>query len=148
MNIFMEAFTDEFEKQARVSLSGLEEYMGYYLPDDLEVPAREELRRQTASRFGVRHPWLTGIPTLGIWPAVAHSKAYSQTERKLFRKYPKARELAEAARQRYLEELEATKDIRIAQEQRAAKAEQAAFIGAALTGAASTAARAFEKNKE
>ena len=44
----------------------------------------EEAKKKS---FSLRHPWLTGIPTLGLAPAIAHSNATSRIARDLLRRH-------------------------------------------------------------
>jgi hypothetical protein len=58
------------------------------LGDEDETLANKLIEEATANSLGVRHPWLTGIPTLGIWPAISKEKALESISRKLFRARP------------------------------------------------------------
>ena len=58
----------------------------------------EMVEEQYAKRLGLRHPWLTGIPTLGIWPAISKAKAESAIYDALSEKSPKLEELRNQAR--------------------------------------------------
>jgi hypothetical protein len=46
------------------------------------------LSEENAKSLALKHPWLTGIPTLGIWPAVSKERAAQDIRRRLFRQYP------------------------------------------------------------
>jgi hypothetical protein len=62
--------------------------MGVYLSDKDEETARGLLKSEVGRRFVLRHPWLTGIPTLGLAPAIAKDQAYSKVMRKMLRGSP------------------------------------------------------------
>ena len=53
-----------------------------------EAIARKFWEAQQAKSFALRHPWLTGIPTLGLWPTAAHWKAMAQAGRNLPEQVP------------------------------------------------------------
>lgn len=64
------------DKAAELTLDDIEDHLGVYLRDkkDREY-AERAIEDATARSVAIRHPILTGIPTLGIWPAIAHGKA-------------------------------------------------------------------------
>lgn len=64
------------DKAAELTLDDIEDHLGVYLRDkkDREY-AERAIQDATARSVAIRHPILTGIPTLGIWPAIAHGKA-------------------------------------------------------------------------
>lgn len=95
------AYLDCFEKVAYMNLEDVENYMGGYLPDKDEVGVRKSLEDRKANSFILRHPWLTGIPTLGIAPAIVHNKAMNEIASKVLRSNPA---LAKKIRQERLEE--------------------------------------------
>lgn len=75
-----------FEKLAKIlTVEDLENTLGFYLADKQEQKARKLLDKEYENRFALRHPWLTGIPTLGIAPAIASSKASDKVIRTLAR---------------------------------------------------------------
>jgi len=101
------AFSEEFEKIAKIDLSDVEDQMGFYLADKYEDEARDLIARETAKRFAVRHPWLTGIPTLGIAPAISNAKGIDQIVASLARRNPEIRsdigDIVQARRERAVE---------------------------------------------
>ena len=69
------------------------------------------MKGEKKKSFSLRHPYLTGIPTLGIAPAIAKNKAYSRTERRMLRGSHKLRtaksKADEVAHRRMIEEMQA-----------------------------------------
>lgn len=123
------------QKQAKVRVGDIEDRLGVYLPDSLEEKARGMIADETARSLGIRHPWLTGIPTLGLWPAIAHENAISRISRKLPRSDEGLRQdIAAVRNQRHQREVD-LQQLRIAQEQAEAKKEVASTATtAALAG--------------
>ncbi len=80
------------EKIAKLTIDSLEDRLGLYLNDDQEAVARPLIEKQIQDSFALRHPVLTGLPTLGIWPAIAESNATSHVVRQLLKKDPLLRE--------------------------------------------------------
>jgi hypothetical protein len=74
-----------FEKQAKIRVEDIEDELHLYLDDPREKKVRKLIERETERRVGVRHPVLTGIPTLGIWPAVSKAKGVEAIKRSLLR---------------------------------------------------------------
>ncbi len=76
-----------FKKSARIfEMDDVENEMGMYFNDSLEPYVRKAVNEQYDKRFALRHPWLTGIPTLGIAPAVSKMNATEDVKRQLVRK--------------------------------------------------------------
>ncbi len=100
-----------FEKIARIlELDDVEDNMGMYFNDGLEPHVREAVNQQYAKRFALRHPWLTGIPTLGLAPAISKDRAVEEIKRNLVRKNSAIladyRAVEQARYQKYLMERE------------------------------------------
>lgn len=98
-----------FHKFARIlNMGDIEDNLGYYFSDKEEPLVRGLVEREYKNRFGLRHPVVAGLPTLGIWPAVSKERAISSVSRNLFRrdeKYRQAREnLLKAIRAREVED--------------------------------------------
>jgi hypothetical protein len=95
-------------KTAALRMGDIEDHMGTFFNDKEEVGVRQMIGHQKAKRFALRHPWLTGIPTLGIAPAVSHANAVNEITRNLVRKDSKLRQTYQAhhnaIRARQLEE--------------------------------------------
>ena len=98
---------DYINKYAAVKLnvSRLERRIGgqqtpLYLSDKQEETARKSFKKSKEESFSLRHPWLTGIPTLGIAPAIASTGAYERALDTILRKYPS---LAKEKRKRWVE---------------------------------------------
>jgi hypothetical protein len=62
------------------------------LTDEEEVKARDLLQDRVDNSFSLRHPWITGIPTLGIAPGIARVRAYDAVGSKMRRDTPELRE--------------------------------------------------------
>lgn len=64
------------------------------MPQSLEFSEKQEkqvapmLKERAKQKTALNHPALTGIPTLGIWPAVASEDTKRQAIRKLRKKNP------------------------------------------------------------
>lgn len=76
-----------FKKYARIfEMDDVENDMGMYFNDSLEPYVRKAVQEQYDKRFVLRHPWLTGIPTLGLAPAISKANATEDVKRQLVRK--------------------------------------------------------------
>jgi hypothetical protein len=71
----------DLDKSAKISVEDVEDKLHMYLNDRDENIARSLIEAETKKSLGVRHPVLTGIPTLGIWPSIAKSKALGEISR-------------------------------------------------------------------
>ena len=88
----MSAMSDEFTKLAfKLRVGDVEDQVGDYMTDKQEERIRELFRDAKSKSFSLRHPWLTGIPTLGIAPAVAHGNAVQKVIKRMARTDPKFR---------------------------------------------------------
>jgi len=82
-------FIAGFCKVAKIKLTDVENDIGFYLHKGKDRDqAEKSIKEQTASRVGVRHPWLTGIPTLGMWPAISHASALKEIKSDILRGNP------------------------------------------------------------
>ena len=81
------AFLNELEKVG-FSLRDIEEGVGgnFFFSKKEEPVAQKLLDEQVSKRVGLRHPWLTGIPTLGIWPAISEGSATGEIMDNLLRR--------------------------------------------------------------
>jgi hypothetical protein len=93
----MSHFWNGFEKQAKARLSDVETHLGHYLTGDDAPAAQTELDRENNSRAGLKHPWLTGIPTLGLWPAISRSNASRDVADHMLRTRPSVRNSIDAS---------------------------------------------------
>jgi len=59
--------------------------------------AKDLIEEQHGKRVGIRHPWRTGIPTLGIWPAISKALAKGEVLDSLSDKYPALEKLRNEA---------------------------------------------------
>lgn len=105
------------EKIAKLGIDSTEDVLRQYLSDEQETYARELIGREYANSYAMRHPFITGIPTLGIAPSIATNAAQANVVRSLVRKYPELltnqNRLAEEARQRRLAEAELARQRRL-----------------------------------
>ena len=82
-----QVFNNYMEKQAKIlNLSDIENELGVYISDKQEPAIRRLIAEQYEKRTPLRHPILTGIPTLGIAPAVSKAKAMDEVIRRSLRK--------------------------------------------------------------
>lgn len=126
------ALTQELTKTARLRMTDVEDELGMLLDKQYHPETRERIQDRHDNSFSLRHPYLTGIPTLGIAPAVAKENAVEHITRNLLRKHKRLRKehrkLRDEMRARDLE------DERLSIER--ARAEQPTrAIGAATSGA-------------
>ena len=71
-----------FEKNAGIlDVEDVEDELGTVFPNELESRVRRDIEGQYGKRFALRHPILTGIPTLGIAPAVSYRNAMDEIKR-------------------------------------------------------------------
>jgi hypothetical protein len=84
-------FTTGFTKVAILKTKHVEDELGLYLDKKHLPEAEQHIQREKDERFALRHPWLTGIPTLGMWPMISRSSAAEEVARKLLRNHPELR---------------------------------------------------------
>lgn len=101
------------KKEAKLRVSDIEDEVGFYATDKQEAKIRDLIKQKKSKSFILRHPILTGVPTLGIAPAVAKGRAVRSITRTMSRKdkkfgkaYKKNKDLA-AKRQHELDVAEA-----------------------------------------
>jgi len=76
-----------FFKEARtLNMSDVEDNIGTYFGDEDEPVVRQMITQQYNKRLPLRHPIMTGIPTLGMAPALSKYKAINEITRQLARK--------------------------------------------------------------
>jgi len=92
--IYQAAFEDELQKIA-VKAEDVEEGLGTVFTKQQEQTARKLIDKEIAKSFILRHPLLTGIPTLGLLPYSAGQIAKTQTTKSLARQYPEIKKLYE-----------------------------------------------------
>jgi hypothetical protein len=86
---------------AYLDVSDVEDRLGKYLPDQDEQVVRQQIEDAKTKSFGLRHPVITGIPTLGIWPEISKEKAIEDMARRYLRRNPEdAERLRAQARER------------------------------------------------
>lgn len=78
-------------KKAELQIGDIENEIGTFFDDKLEEQIRGKIDYQKSKRFPMRHPYLTGIPTLGIAPAVSEGRAKNEIIRDLAKKFPDIR---------------------------------------------------------
>jgi hypothetical protein len=94
------AVQNMIEKRARLRVGDIEDEIGTYFDDKLEEKVRGKIDYQKSKRFPMRHPYLTGIPTLGIAPMISKNEAKEEIVRDLARKLPDLRNKLIAKRER------------------------------------------------
>lgn len=107
-----------FEKVAlRTSVDDVEDQLGFLVPDEYENHVRQKAEEMRANSLALRHPILTGIPTLGLWPAFAKSDSDYRVAKSLLKTYPymlakhEAREQAALAHDRELDKIREANEI-------------------------------------
>lgn len=90
--IYQAAFADELEKIA-LSTDAVEDRLGTVFTDEQIDVAQALLDAAKAKSFSLRHPWITGIPSLGIVPAISTAIAHDDATKTMARKYPDLKEL-------------------------------------------------------
>ncbi len=82
-------FTGGFDKVAKIDLNDLEEELGVVIQGAKDrVRAQAEMDRMNRTHLGLAHPILTGIPTLGLWPAISQANALRELAGKMRRESP------------------------------------------------------------
>lgn len=76
--------TAELTKVA-LKMSDIEDKMGLYLDKKHHGKVNKMIDERKKKSFALRHPILTGIPTLGLAPAMAKAKATEKIKRQLLR---------------------------------------------------------------
>jgi hypothetical protein len=79
----MNNFWAGFEKQAFMEAEDVADRLGIYFNSKQKAMAEDLLDKEKQKSFALRHPILTGIPTLGILPAIAQSKAMRKIEHQI-----------------------------------------------------------------
>jgi hypothetical protein len=86
------AFSSGFEKVAFLKQKHVESYLGM-IPDAKHSPEiRKLIDEQKQNRFALRHPILTGIPTLGMWPLASRVEAAEEVAHEMLRRHSVLRE--------------------------------------------------------
>ena len=85
------ATRDTLQKIAKLRVGDIEEELGTFLGGADEAKVRHLIAKQRSKRPGMKHPWLTGIPTLGIWPAISKYQAKGKITRRMLRDHGKYR---------------------------------------------------------
>lgn len=107
-----------FEKIAlKTSVDDVEDMLGFLVPDEYENHVRQKAEEMKANSFALRHPILAGIPTLGLWPAIAKSDSDYKVTKSLLKTYPEMglkREemvLSDLAHRRELEKIQLANEM-------------------------------------
>jgi hypothetical protein len=72
-------------KKIALKMSDVEDDLGFYLDKKHHGKVRKMIEERKGKSFSLRHPYLTGIPTLGIAPAIARANATEKIKRNLLR---------------------------------------------------------------
>lgn len=118
-------------KEAKLRVGDIEDRLGIYLPDEHEAKARQMIAYKNQRSFALRHPWLTGVPTLGIAPAIAKSRAAGSIATRMARESPEIR--AATSKARAEKRQQAMERYKLETER--AKAEQAQRVAGAMGSA-------------
>lgn len=78
-------------KEGRLRVKHLEKALDDILSFKQENLARKLISEQAGKRIGMRHPFLTGIPTLGFWPHASKQRAKKEVLRSLAKADPEIR---------------------------------------------------------
>jgi hypothetical protein len=81
-------FPELMEKVAKLNVSSFENRAGFYVNDKDETKIRSMIRDLKSKSFVLRHPWITGIPSLGIAPAIAQGRATNSILARMIRRDP------------------------------------------------------------
>ena len=88
------------------------------LPKKYHAETKELIEKEVQNRPGLKHPILTGIPTMALWPLNSKQKATLRVARILMRRHPelaKSKALADAlSHKRNTEYLQSTEKSRVA----------------------------------
>ena len=107
MSIIIEklAMYNAYVKTARFETADLMANMvdkGVIPSEQMYGEAEELLDKKREKSLGLRHPLLTGIPTLGIWPLIAQSIAERRITSQMAAKHPEmARQMHDYEDKRY-----------------------------------------------
>jgi hypothetical protein len=131
-------------KLAKVRMSDIEDDLDVLLDRKHHPEVRDKIKKRTAKSFALRHPLLTGIPTLGIAPAIAKDNAVRSISRGLLRDHKGLRrEHGRAKDRRRKREME---DEKLSIERARAEAPVRA-VGAAVAGASPAALKYLEMRR-
>jgi len=90
MEIVMIDFINGFEKRAAsLTRSDAEKEFGYYIRPGKGGDAVDTVLAKGNKKMGIKHPILTGIPTLGMWPAASRSNTMEDVDHEYKRHNPK-----------------------------------------------------------
>lgn len=84
--IVFEKYAKKGKRPNYFTMENVEDNLGYYFHDKEEPAVRKMVTEQHKKRVALRHPKLTGIPTLGIAPAIAKAKATKEVSRRILKK--------------------------------------------------------------
>lgn len=121
------------EKTAKLTMRDVEGELGFTLDKKHHPEARKEIDQRNERSFALRHPYLTGIPTLGIAPTLAKSRAKAIVTARLLRNDPGLRGHHEKVRERFRKR--EVEDEQLSIERAKAEAPVRA-VGAAMAGLA------------
>ena len=94
--IYQSSFKDEIEKTGKFDAESIERILGGSFSNKQINELQKHVDDAKEKSFILRHPLLTGIPTLGIAPAVAKGLASEKIIRHSSRKDPAIRKLYNA----------------------------------------------------
>lgn len=136
--------TGELVKTAKLRMSDVEDRLDLILDKEHHENVRNKIKDRTAKSFSLRHPYLTGIPTLGIAPSVAKERAVSHITRNLLREHKGLRKAHAKGQERHRQN--SMEDERLSIERARAEAPVRA-VGAAMAGASPLAIKYLEQRR-
>jgi len=125
-----------YSKLAKLRVGDIEDDLGTYLGTKDEAKARKMIAKAKSKSFSMRHPYLTGIPTLGIAPAIANDRAKNKIVRKMLRGSKSLQKGHRKHKKRQHAEYLAERKLDIEETRANAPARAAASLGAAGLGMA------------
>ena len=142
IDMIKKAFWDGFEKRAKVTLEDVEARMGAYLKPNHIDKVQRELDDRNEDNFALAHPILSGVPTLGVWPMSAKSKATNEVASKLMRLNPEYSSEKEHGYAKGLERKTPLIPLHVAERDALAREQIAKYtlMGTAVTAVGTTAA--------
>ena len=86
------AYNDELEKISKARHENIESELGTIFSNREEGESKKLIKEKNSKSFIAKHPFLTGIPTLGIAPYINSRIIENDILRKLVKKYPNLKE--------------------------------------------------------
>jgi len=87
-------------KLAKFDVEKVEDYSDLIIPTKLEPEAKQLIKREIAKKYILRHPWVTGIPTLGLAPVIQKGVSSQRIVKALAKSHPELMDAVERAKDR------------------------------------------------